>query len=172
MSQLEETLKVIGAMAMAFPYAKIQPATIEIYAEALADIPPTVLRAAGLACISRAAFFPAIAEIRNEALRMASPEKPSPEAAWEQLLEQVRTVHFCGTPVFSDPLIGQVVNGVGWRDICLCEEPGVPRGQFYRLYIAAVERERKTALLPQAVRDLAATLVADSTKQIAEAAHA
>jgi hypothetical protein len=158
MTQREETLRVLGALAAAFPYAKIERPTIEIYAEALADIPPAVLKAAGVACISRSTFFPAISEIRDEALRAMSPERPSPEAAWQEVLEQVRSVHFCGTPQFSDPLIAKVVEGVGWRDICMCEEPGVPRGQFYKLYAAALERERHEALLPSGVRQMMAQL--------------
>lgn len=160
MQQANETMMVLGALAAAFPYAKIEKPTIAIYAEALADIPPAILRAAGLACISRATFFPAIAEIRAEALNMATPAKPTADEAWRQVLEQVAEVHADGKPTFSDPVIARVVAGVGWRAICLCEEPGVPRGQFYKLYNAALERERQTALLPQGVRDLAAQLQA------------
>jgi hypothetical protein len=170
MLQREETLKVLGAMAAAFPYAKIERPTIEIYAEALADIPPAVLKVAGLACISRSTFFPAIAELRTEALRAVAPDRPSPEAAWQQVLDQVRAVHYSGTPVFSDPIIAQVVAGVGWRDICLCEEPGVPRGQFYKLYAASCQRDQNAALLPQSVRDLTAKLRLPEQRQIGEGA--
>jgi hypothetical protein len=160
MGQREEALKVIGALAMAYPYAKIERATIDIYVEALSDIPPVVLKTAGLACISRSTFFPVISEIRNEALRMVVPQHPPAEAAWQEVLEQVNIAHYNGTPVFTDPLITSVVNGVGWRSICLSEEPGVPRGQFFKLYAAACEREHHEQLLPATVREMAAQLQA------------
>jgi hypothetical protein len=166
MSEREETIKVIGALAAAFPYAKIGEATIRIYAEALADIPPAILKAAGLACLSRATFFPAIAEIRTEAMRVVAPPRLPPEQAWRLVLEQVAEVHYDGTPYFADPVIAQVVAGVGWRDICMSEEPGVPRGQFYKLYAAAVERDRHDALLPDSVRQLAAALSAERPRQL------
>jgi hypothetical protein len=45
------------------------------------------------------------------------------------------------------------VKYIGWREICLSEEPGVVRGQFLKMYEQLQERERKEALLPESLKN-------------------
>jgi hypothetical protein len=143
-----------------------------VYQEALADIPVEILRAAVLAVVSRSRFFPTVAEIREEATKLAAPGYPSPIEAWAEVVAQIASVHYDGRPVFSHPLISKVALGMGWRYICLHDDAAVARGQFLRQYQAECERAQREALLMPQVRELAAKLAADRTKQIGENGNA
>ena len=129
-----------------------------MYQEALADIPTDILRAAALAVISRSRFFPTVAEMREEANRLASPGFPSPIEAWTEVLDQIAAVHYDGRPAFSHQLIAKVAEGMGWRYICLHDDAAVARGQFLRQYQAECERAQREALLLPQVRELAEKL--------------
>ncbi len=129
-----------------------------VYREALADVPDDILRAAVLAVISRSRFFPTVAEIREEAAKLATPAYPSPIEAWAEVVEQIAAVHYDGRPEFSHPLIAKVAEGMGWRYICLHDDASVARGQFLRQYQAECERAQREALLLPQVRELAARL--------------
>jgi hypothetical protein len=153
-------MQIMAMLVSAFPQAKIEAATLGVYQEALADIPPDVLRLAVLAVISRSRFWPTVAEIREEATKLVAPALPSPIDAWAEVLAQIAEVHFDGTPVFSHPLIGRVALGMGWRYICLHDDASVARGQFLRQYQSECERAQREALLQPAVRDMAAQLQA------------
>jgi len=151
-------MQILAMLVAAFPQAKIEAATLAVYREALADVPDDILRAAALAVISRSRFFPTVAEIREEATKLAAPGCPSPIEAWTEVLGQIAAVHYDGRPVFSHPLIAKVAEGMGWRCICLHDDAAVARGQFLRQYQAECERAQRDALLLPQVRELAAKL--------------
>ena len=51
------------------------------------------------------------------------------------------------------PQVAKVVRYIGWRNICLSEEPSVIRGQFLKMYQQVAESEQKERLLPLNLRD-------------------
>jgi hypothetical protein len=106
-------------------------------------------------CVSR--FAPTIAEIREAAMANRQGEGPSGAEAWGELMQ---AVHRHGYYHPEEGLAGlsprarSVAEMIGWSEINLCEELGVMRGQFLRMYEQVRMREYRQAMLPPQLRDV------------------
>ncbi len=103
MATNSETTECIALLVNAYPKASIEPRTVKVYCELLADIPGVELRAAVVECVRRETFFPAIAEIRSfwraargtDVQRAARELRAASEANDRRLLRSAE-----GNPVF------------------------------------------------------------------------
>ena len=83
-------------------------------------------------------------------------DKTDATTAWGEVVEAIRRFgHYRASEAIKSlsPRAAKVVKAIGYREICMCEEPGVVRGQFLKMYEMYAERERKEALLPTRLRE-------------------
>ena len=134
--------------------------TLALWNSMLADIPFSVAKKALLKVLSSAKFFPTVAEIREAATMLVRPMVPTHSEAWglvrkaimeyssyreKEALESLNAVH---------PAIGKTAQDMGWRELCLSEEPDIIRAQFRKAYEVHCQREKEMAVLPAQIRGL------------------
>lgn len=148
----ERIAHILGMLVVAYPSGLITDETTTLYTRMLSDIDPTVLETAVLQHIATSRFFPTVAELREAAMKIASPacQHPTSAEAWGEVKGQMRKVGWCGHPWFSDPLIYKIVAIFGWQELCGSENDEADRAHFMQMYQTSLEREKQDAeLLPQ-----------------------
>ena len=155
-----EILRVLKILGDTYPSFHLSSSAIEIYVQLLADIPGAVLEQAALDHISRSTFFPAIAELRSAAFSILEAADPTPTEyeAWSEVQAEIRRVGHCGQPELENPLAAQVVQQLGWRHLCLSENPVADRAHFVQAYQSLAERQRQSARRLQVVAEFIATM--------------
>lgn len=157
-----EILRVLKILGDIYPSFHLSSSAIEVYVQLLADIPSPVLEQAALDHISHSTFFPAIAELRSSAFDILEAADPIPTdyEAWAEVQAEIRRVGHCDRPQFKNPLVAQVVQQLGWRYLCLSENPVADRAHFVQAYQAMAERRRHSARRLQVVTKFIAALQA------------
>lgn len=148
-----EIVKLLAVINAAFPNMQITEAMVDLWHELLSDIDFNLAKAAVKKILLESPYPPTIAEIRKQAAEIMMPEenKIDPAEAWGEV---ERAIRYYGSYMEEEalasmsPAVAKVVKYIGWREICLSEEPEVVRGQFLKMYQQVQERERKEALLP------------------------
>jgi len=112
--------------------------------------------------LARGDLDAAIAELRAAAFNILETANPIPTdyEAWAEVQAEIRRVGHCGQPQFENPLAEQVVQQLGWRYLCLSENPVADRAHFVQAYQAMSERQRHSARRLQVVTEFIATLKA------------
>ncbi len=139
-----DVLKVLKLLGEVYPNYQLSGSAVAIYVRMLSDLPAELIEQAALDHISRSTFFPTIAELRSAAFDIleAVQQNPSAYDAWRQVQMAIRCVGHVGQPVWDDPLTKKVVDDLGWRHLCLSENPIADRSHFIQAYQALVERRR------------------------------
>jgi len=96
-------------------------------------------------CRETREFYPGtniVAMIREHADKINHPII-SAEEAWGEVMKQISSVGFYGTPVWSDPIIKTAIQAIGWKILCHSDEQqlGVHRAHFMRCFGAYLERD-------------------------------
>jgi hypothetical protein len=114
------------------------------YASALRDLDADAARAAVSALVLTERWIPTIAAIRAKAAELTQGRARTGAEAWGDVAEAMRRYGSHRAPgvdfEFADPLVAQVVQRFGWRDLCASDVPGVDRAQFERAYNELAER--------------------------------
>jgi hypothetical protein len=133
-----EVLRVLKILGDIYPSYHLSSSAVEIYVRLLADLPGEVLEQAALEHISLSTFFPAIAELRSAAFDILEAITPLPSdyEAWAEVQAEIRRVGHVGQPQFSHELTDKVVALLGWRYLCLSENPVADRSHFIQAYQA------------------------------------
>lgn len=124
-----------------------------LWCELLRDVDGGLLRAAALWHASTSKWFPTVAELREAAADIASPDhRMTAMEAWGEVARQIRLVGSYGKPEFSNPMVRRLVDDMGWLNLCHSDMPGADRARFIEAYKALVARERRETMeLPQVV---------------------
>jgi len=141
----------------AFPNIQITEAMVSLWYELLGDIDFNLAKAAVKKLLLESPYPPSIADIRKRAVEILTPEEEKIDAAeaWGEVERAMRFYGFYREAEALEsmsPRVAKVVRWMGWRDICLSEEPGVVRGQFLKMYEQVTEREQKEKLLPERLK--------------------
>lgn len=90
---------------------------IEAYFSALSDLPMAAVGAAVRSAVRTLRFFPKPVEIREMVLGSPS---DNADAAWAEVMTQIRRVGYMGTPTFGDTRTLRAVNEIwgSWRRLC------------------------------------------------------
>lgn len=142
-----EAAKLVAMLAAAFPQSKVTSETSAVYEEMLSDLDYTLARRAAALLITRAEWMPTIAAIRQACVELEQGPVRTGGEAWQEALEQVRRVGWCGKPEFKDPLVTECLRMWGsWVSFCSSPEddPG-GRARFIELYDSLAKRGRQTA---------------------------
>lgn len=165
-----EVLRVLKILGDIYPTFHLNSSAVEIYVQLLADIPGAVLEQAALEHISHSTFFPAIAELRSAAFDILESANPIPSdyEAWAEVQAEIRRIGHCSQPVFTNPLVKQVVEQLGWRYLCLSDNPVADRAHFIQAYQVLAERQRKDARRLQLVADFITALKVNHQLQLTD----
>ncbi|PTQ51056.1 MAG: hypothetical protein HSCHL_1547 [Hydrogenibacillus schlegelii] len=153
----DEALKLATLAAASFPNMQgkdLRPIAY-MWSQILPDVPYAVAERALMRHLSGNAFFPTPAELRAAVYELAFGDLPSAAEAWAAVIRAVRKHGFGGAHEAREslpPIVWKAVSAIGWRDICLTDEPEIVRAQFMRVYEALVRRERDERTLPPALR--------------------
>jgi len=180
MATTDEILKIFFLLKANYHYA-LKDMTAEqisdlqvLWCELLKDMDGGLLRAAALQHVATSKWFPTVAELREAATDIASPDhRMTAMEAWGEVAHQVRDIGSYGKPEFSNPLIRRLVDDMGWLNLCHSEMPGADRARFIEGYKALVSRERQETMeLPQVTearqrfRELAERKRIDAPQQV------
>lgn len=160
-----ETAKLLAVLAAAFPRFEVDDLKVQVWHEMLRDLDYSLVSLAIKKLISESTFAPAIAEVRKAVAEILNPDGMTAAEAWGEVERAVRTYgYYQETKAMESlsPRTAKVVRQIGWREICLNEEPGVVRGQFLKMYQQVQERDHREMLLPadlrQGIQRLAGTM--------------
>ena len=162
-----DILRVIKLLGDVYPSYKLSSSAIEVYVRLLEDIPSQILELSALDHISHSTFFPSIAELRSAAFSIIEAADPIPTAyeAWSEVQVKIRQVGHFNSPQFDNPLISHVVDQLGWRYLCLSENPVADRAHFVQAYQFLAERQYSSAhRLRQVTEFISSLLSADHPK--------
>lgn len=151
-----EVAKLLAVIAAAYPKFEVDDIKVQVWHEMLGDLEYKMASLAIKKLILESTFPPSIAEVRKAAVEIQTPEQTTGAQAWGEVIKAIRNYgHYREEEALASlsPVTAQVVRYMGWREICLSEEPGVVRGQFLKMYHQVTEREQKMRLLPQSLRD-------------------
>ena len=169
-------------------FAKADKMMIMAWQEMLEDIPFEVAKAAVKATVATSQFPPSIKDIRDYSTRMNGKRRITAEEAWGIASEMMRTYSARLVPIegfireeeptakFGEPVkvrksgleyeakshcppdVGELMEHIGYADMCASESPDVVRGQFMRAWDshAREEYEKRVigGILPQFLKDM------------------
>lgn len=142
----EEIAKILAVCAAAYPQVVISKETAIIYADNLWDLDYAATLATVRRLVSTSKWFPTVAEIRRalgESLGIVAPDAAT---AYGEVIAAAAGRGLSDRPDWSHPAIDEVVKAVGWRRICLDDNPPALRSQFMRLYEPIRDRHDRAAL--------------------------
>jgi hypothetical protein len=153
-----EIVKLLAIINTAFPNMQVTEAMVDLWYELLGDIDFITAQVAVKKLLLESPYPPAIADIRKQVAEITTPEenKMDPAEAWGEVEKAIR--HYGSyreeeALASMSPAVAKVAKYMGWREICLSEEPGVVRGQFLKMFSQVQEREKKEALLPEKLKN-------------------
>jgi len=151
----DEMQSILKQLFSAYANSQISEGTAAVYYRILCDLDPKLLQAVVHQCIAELKFLPAVAEVREMYFRLAgrSGELAAAEA-WGLVLQEIQRIGSWGKPEFANATVAEVVRFMGWRELCMSENPGVDRAQFMRMYDQVVARGAQQERLLPHVRQL------------------
>jgi hypothetical protein len=153
MTQKEMTL-VLKMISEAYQNFELSEAKFEVWYELLGDLNFEVVKVAVEALIAQSSFVPTIADIRKKVLEIVNP-LPDASEAYLEVREAIKRYGYDGGSValkHLSPLAAEVCKRLGWRNMCLSENPEAVREQFFTLYSELREKAQKDLIVPEHVK--------------------
>jgi hypothetical protein len=152
-----ETVQLLAVINAAFPNMQVTEAMVSLWYELLGDIDFGLAKAAVKKLLLQSPYPPTIADIRKQALEIATPSEDRIDAAeaWGEVIEAIRHYGYYRQKDALEsmsPRTAKVVRYMGWQEICHSERPDVVRGQFLKMYEIIANREKQERLLPATLR--------------------
>lgn len=169
-------------------FAKADKEAILAWHEMLEDIPFDVAKAAIKASVATSPFPPQICDIREYATRMTGQRRMTADEAWGIAAEVIRTYSSRTVPIegfaqrkyefvkFGEPVkvrpsgleyeakrhcpkdVWEILERMGYADVCASENPDVIRGQFMRAWSNHDKEEYEKrvigGILPEFLKDM------------------
>lgn len=166
-------------------FANADKMMVTAWAEMLADIPLDKAKEAVKYAVATSPFPPSICEIRNYAVKISENSLRSPEEAWKIALDAMRTYNTRTVPIegfnskeykfvkFGEPVkirpsgleyeakknvppdVWEVMELMGYADMCASENADVLRGQFMKIWSNKTSREHEYRVVSPIVPQLA-----------------
>lgn len=157
------TKKEFATFAMAlktyYPREQLLPnqQAMDLWFAQLQDIPFKVAEAGLQKWVSLNKWSPSIADIRNMASGITHGELPDWGDAWEEVCRSIRQYgsYRAGDALASlSPLTRKATERIGFRNLCMSENPSSDRANFRMIYEQLAEREKKNAQLSEPLKQL------------------
>lgn len=146
-------IKLLTPYLAVFPSCKLDGGGLVLYARALISLPLPVIDAAMVKLLQTHTFFPAVAEIFQEAdaieqhaLEEATGKHlPTAAEAWMEVENHVRMCGLYAKWEFSCQEVEQAAKQFGKYELCMLESNAVntARAQFMRIYESVLRRDRE-----------------------------
>ena len=164
----QETIALVALASSSYPsmQARDPRPIVEAWSLMLADLDPQLAKAAIVKVCRESQFFPSVAQITAAAagLDPRSEQLPTAAEAWEQVTGLIQDFGPYRAPVYSCDTVKRAVKAIGWRQLCLSENPEADRAHFLRLYESMrgthkERRENEKVLALSGIGDLIRALV-------------
>lgn len=174
-------------------FANADKMMVTAWAEMLADIPLDRAKEAVKYAVATSPFPPSICEIRNYSVKISENSLRSPEEAWKIAIDAMRTYNTRTVPIegfnskeykfvkFGEPVkirqsgleyeakrhvppdVWEVMELMGYADMCASENADVLRGQFMKIWSNKTSREHEyrvvSPIVPQLIEKVANNLL-------------
>lgn len=142
-----------AAVRTYYPKENILPneQALELWFKQLQDIPYQVAEVTLNKWVATNKWSPTIADIREQAAGITQGSIKDWGEAWEDVLRAIQTYgswHIKEALESLDPTTRQVVNRLGFKNLCMSEEPQVDRANFRMMYERQQQRDKEDAQLP------------------------
>lgn len=149
-----ETAEVLAMLASAYPHIKITKETAEIYHDVLQDLDIGQCVRASRGIVRFSQFFPSASEIRRAVLKEMNLLSPLPIEAWGEVMTVASGQGLMKTHEWSHQTIREVVQAIGWREICVAENQGVLRAHFLKLYESLATKNDQVILVGSSLTEI------------------
>jgi hypothetical protein len=137
MTTLEAT-EIVGMLAAAYPAWRPTEETLRLYARLLEPFEAELARTTAMELIySGREFAPpigALAEAITINHHRRAGQYLSPEEAWAEVAEQIRSVGFYRQPKFDNRTLERAVAALDWGEICANENIEATRAHLMRVF--------------------------------------
>jgi len=146
-----EVTKLLTVIASMYPRFEVNELKISLWYDMVGDLSYQAAQMALKKTMLTSVYPPTVADIRAAVADITAVEQLDAGKAWGEVM---RAIHKCGFYNPEDaykimsPCTELVVKQISWREICCCEEIGVVRGQFMKMYDSMKKREETNKLLP------------------------
>lgn len=159
----KEVAKLLAFITAVYPNIDIRQGTVEAWTELLGDLPYEVAIVGVKKVLAQQEYptLPAVGKIRSACMDLTTPMLPSAMEAWAEVTRAIGLYGYYRQEeamAYMSPPVARVVRMLGFRDICLSEEPEILRAQFRKAYETQVTRDREMAALPAGIRDMIETV--------------
>lgn len=146
-----DTGTVLKQLFSCYPNTEITAGTAAMYMRLLSDIPADELQTIVDQAVATCKFLPTIAELRDMRHSLNTLDRLTWTDGWNLVQREIRRIGSYGKPAFDDSITARVVASMGWRYLCMSEQPQIDRAQFRDMYNALLSRQdTEQKLLPQA----------------------
>jgi hypothetical protein len=144
--QKQECAVLVGMIASAYPSWKPTQETVSVYVELLSDLDKNEAQNALRSLLMASEYPPAVAAIRKKVLESRDGAPLLKAEAWELVMHLVRRYGTYERPAIEDYVTQQVVNSLGWRELCTSTNTDTIRAQFFRLYDEVAQKHLEEKL--------------------------
>jgi len=162
-----ETTILLGMLRAVYPrfYADISPDEVAVIVNTwtfmLSDTTLEVAQVALQRLIATSKFPPTIAEMRESIAAVQYAPLPDAGEAWGEVIEAIRSYGYYrqaeGLASLREP-VRQVVQRMGWSDLCHSENDIADRAHFFRIYESMERRDRENKQLPAMLKNAIAAI--------------
>lgn len=148
-----EVVKLLTIIAAMYPKFEVNNFKIELWFDMIGDLSFQVAQMAVKKVMLTSEFPPTVAQIRKAAADITSSKDGILDAgkAWGEVQRAIsRYGYRQSEKAFESmsPITRKVVKQISWKEICCCEELGVIRGQFMKMFETIKTRTEEEKLLP------------------------
>lgn len=133
-----EVVSLVMLATAAYPSAqeKDPDPVVKAWYLMLKDIPFALAKAALVRVCRTSQFFPTIVSIVEAAdeLDPQAEKLPTAAQAWGEVSQLIQSVGPYRAPVYSCELVRKAAQSIGWRQLCMGENPETDRAHFLRIY--------------------------------------
>ncbi len=149
----KEFMNWANALKTYYPREQLLPneAALELWYQALKDIPMQVAEAALRKWVATNKWSPTIAEIREMCVDVKRGDAPDWSDAWEQVqlaIKRFGSYRPAEAMASLDPITREAVRRIGFYNLCVSENPISDRKQFRDTFEIMAKREQMRLQLP------------------------
>ena len=155
----QEFVKIADAMRTYFPRFEILPnrEALELWYLELKDIEYEVAATALRRYVATNKFPPSIAEIREQAAEVTDKSLEADWGnAWNQVTRAIQNYGMWDTEKAMesmDEITRECVMRLGWKELCMSENPTADRANFRMIYEQLRTKKREAAAIPLEVKE-------------------
>lgn len=153
-----ETAKLLTIIAAMYPKFEINNMKIELWFDMIGDLSFQVAQTAVKKVMLTSEFPPTVAQVRKAAADITTSKDGILDAgkAWGEVQRAISKYGWAQPEKAFEsmsPITRKVAKQISWKEICCCEELGVIRGQFMKMFETTKTRTEQERLLPAAFKD-------------------